>query len=84
MEAPVANIPTELEDRAEYAWESLLAIADAAGGDWPKLAREDAKVPSKEAAVSDGQQSEEIRLMVDIAAVHDGMPHVSFLSTRSC
>ncbi|WP_410922042.1 DUF3631 domain-containing protein [Pseudomonas aeruginosa] len=34
--------PTEIEglnDRANDAWEPLLAIAAAAGGDWPRLAR---------------------------------------------
>jgi Protein of unknown function (DUF3631) len=33
-------IPEGLTDRQEDFWEPLLAIADAAGGDWPKLARE--------------------------------------------
>lgn len=77
----VTDMPTELEDRAEDAWEPLIAIADAAGGDWPKLARDAAIVLSKEAAESDGQQSEEIRLLVDIAAIFNGMAQVSFLST---
>ena len=34
------EIPESLNDRAKDNWESLLAIADIAGGDWPKLARE--------------------------------------------
>jgi putative DNA primase/helicase len=32
--------PLELNDRAADIWEPLLALADLAGGDWPKLARE--------------------------------------------
>ena len=32
-------LPEELNDRAQDNWEPLLAIADLAGGDWPKLAR---------------------------------------------
>lgn len=36
----VPNLPEELSDRAGDAWESLLAIADRAGGDWPHRARE--------------------------------------------
>jgi hypothetical protein len=34
------DLPRELDDRAAEAWEPLLAIADMAGGEWPKRARE--------------------------------------------
>ena len=33
------DIPHQLGDRSADAWEPLLAIADAAGGDWPARAR---------------------------------------------
>jgi hypothetical protein len=33
------NIPDDLGDRAADGWEGLLAIAEAAGDDWPKRAR---------------------------------------------
>jgi len=33
------SLPDELSDRAQDAWEPLLAIADTAGGDWPAQAR---------------------------------------------
>ncbi len=33
-------MPPGLRDRVEDIWESLLAIADMAGGDWPKRARD--------------------------------------------
>jgi hypothetical protein len=33
------ELPDELHDRQQDIWEPLLAIADAAGGDWPKWAR---------------------------------------------
>ena len=33
-------LPVELNDRAQDNWEPLLAIADHAGGHWPKTARE--------------------------------------------
>jgi hypothetical protein len=33
------TMPAGVEDRAADVWESLLAVADAAGGDWPKLGR---------------------------------------------
>jgi hypothetical protein len=34
------EIPGDLNDRAAEIWEPLLAVADLAGGEWPKLARE--------------------------------------------
>lgn len=34
------DIPASLNDRAQDNWEPLLAIADVAGGEWPKLARQ--------------------------------------------
>ncbi len=33
------GLPDELDDRAQDVWEPLLAIADLAGGNWPRLAR---------------------------------------------
>lgn len=36
------HLPDALNDRAQDNWEPLLAIADCAGGDWPKLARDTA------------------------------------------
>jgi len=33
------SLPEELNDRAQDNWEPLLAIADHAGGEWPKMAR---------------------------------------------
>jgi hypothetical protein len=33
------EMPDALDDRAQDGWEPLLALADAAGGDWPKRAR---------------------------------------------
>jgi len=34
------EIPAELNDRAAEIWEPLFAVADLAGGEWPKRARE--------------------------------------------
>jgi 5S rRNA maturation endonuclease (ribonuclease M5) len=39
LEAADPEIPELLSDRQADCWEALLAIADAAGGDWPKRAR---------------------------------------------
>ena len=37
------TMPEGVEDRNADVWEALLAVADAAGGDWPDRAREAAK-----------------------------------------
>jgi len=45
---PDPHIPDALNDRAADNWRPLLAIADLAGGDWPKKARDAALVLSGE------------------------------------
>ena len=55
-----------LNDRAQDNWESLLAIADAAGGKWPELARDAAKGLSSD---SDEDDSIRVLLLSDIAAI---------------
>src|SRR5579863_3668837 len=56
-----------LEDRAADTWEPLIAVADLAGRDWPRLARHAAVVMTAEhdqaAAVSD-----RIRVLADVRA----------------
>lgn len=81
LEKPVADIPEELEDRAEDAWEPLLAVAETAGGDWPDRARKAAVAMAREAAAADGQQSEEIRLLGDVRDVFADMHRVGFLAS---
>jgi hypothetical protein len=39
LESARPEVPSVLDDRAEEAWEPLLAIADLAGGTWPDRAR---------------------------------------------
>jgi putative DNA primase/helicase len=65
------QIPEELNDRAADNWEPLFAIADAAGGPWPKLAREAAKVLS--GATPDGD-SLKVELLRNIQALLTGRP----------
>jgi uncharacterized protein DUF3631 len=67
-------VPEELPDRAADSWEPLLAIADAAGGEWPARARAAALALSADDAtpVTTG-----IRLLSDIQEVfedHDHLP----------
>ena len=40
LRAAQPDIPAELNDRAGDMWFVLLAIADTAGGSWPRLVRE--------------------------------------------
>jgi hypothetical protein len=65
------TMPPGIEDRAADVWEPLLAIADAAGADWPRLAREAATALVADAA--DTPASLGVRLLTDIcAAFGDG------------
>jgi hypothetical protein len=66
MEARPA-LPAELDDRAQDAWEPLLAIADLASGDWPERARSAARQLSSFDARDD--ESAGVRLLADIRAV---------------
>ena len=69
------EIPEELDDRAADNWEPLLAIADAAGGDWPVRARRAAKVLSGDTARHE-DESLGVRLLGDVRSVfgnHDNI-----------
>jgi hypothetical protein len=69
MSAARPEMPRGIEDRAADMWEPLLAIADAAGGNWPKRARNAATElvgVAKEAEPSLG-----VRLLADLKTVFD-------------
>jgi 5S rRNA maturation endonuclease (ribonuclease M5) len=60
-------MPAGIEDRNADVWEALFAVADTAGGDWPKLAREAAV-----ALVAAGREEEPslgIRLLGDLRTI---------------
>jgi hypothetical protein len=71
FESARPDLPDELGDRAQDNWEPLLAIADAASGDWPVRARAAALI------LQDGDQerqaSEGVRLLADIHTVFDAL-----------
>jgi hypothetical protein len=50
LKAIEPDLPEGIDDRAADIWEPLIAIADAAGGDWPKAARAAAIHFTKEGA----------------------------------
>ena len=58
-----------VEDRAADTWEPLIAVADTAGGHWPRLARE--ACVAMVAGADDAQQdrSIQIRLLTDIRRI---------------
>ncbi|MEE1791415.1 DUF3631 domain-containing protein [Streptomyces sp. BE308] len=59
------EMPEGISDRPADVWEGLLAIADAAGGDWPRRARE-ACVALVEASRTNDKGSLGIRLLTDL------------------
>jgi hypothetical protein len=60
-------MPAGVVDRDADVWEPLLAIADAAGGDWPRRAREAAM--ALVAAAKERTPSLGVRLLADIRTV---------------
>jgi hypothetical protein len=58
-----------VEDRAADTWESLIAVADLAGADWPERARHAAKLLTDDAADADADNSLAIRLLADLRTI---------------
>lgn len=63
-------VPPGLHDRAADNWRPLLAIADAAGGEWPQRAREAAWVLSG-AGAEEGEGEAGTMILADVKAVFD-------------
>ncbi|MDP9337026.1 MAG: DUF3631 domain-containing protein [Actinomycetota bacterium] len=61
------EVPDVLPDRAADIWEPLLAIADAAGGNWPGRARTAAVALN--AAPDDVDESLNVRLLADVRSI---------------
>ncbi|MGW3567269.1 DUF3631 domain-containing protein [Streptomyces sp. NPDC000941] len=59
------DMPEEVTDRPADVWEPLIAVADAAGGDWPERARA-ACLELVNAAKADDKGSVGIRLLTDL------------------
>lgn len=62
------SVPEQLHDRAADAWEPLLAIADLAGGDWPKRARAAALALHEIEPSADGVGGTLLRAIAEIFA----------------
>ena len=68
------DLPDQLSDRAQDARETLLAIADLAGADWPVTARR-AAITLMENRVEEAPVG--ARLLADIAECFNGSPMLS-------
>lgn len=73
-------MPPGLNDRAEDVWESLIAVADLAGGTWPRRARRAARMLAA-AAEAEAAESLGQRLLADIRDVASTYA-TSFASSR--
>ena len=69
LRAADPQIPTALNDRAADNWRILLVIADEAGGDWPRLAREAAQALSGDGIVDDEAVSAGALILRDTRAI---------------
>ncbi|MER7579960.1 DUF3631 domain-containing protein [Kitasatospora sp. NPDC097691] len=65
------ELPEGISDRPADVWEPLIAVADAAGGQWPKRARA-ACVQLVTAAKANDKGSVGIRLLTDLRDIFDG------------
>ena len=74
------DIPDALHDRAADNWEPLLAIADLAGGRWPRLARTVAMALSG-SADDDSGHGIGVQLLADLRRFFDKNPEVASHST---
>lgn len=64
VRASAPDLPKALNDRAADCWEPLLAIADLAGGKWPKRARQAALILS--GAEAQEEEDTGVMLLADI------------------
>ena len=69
------DLPPQIDDRDADVWESLIAVADAVGGDWPRRARE-AGI-ALVAASKDLEPSLGIRLLQDMKSIMGSLEELS-------
>jgi putative DNA primase/helicase len=63
------QVPVALHDRAADCWRPLIAIAEAAGGDWPSRARDAAQALS--GVTDEADQPLPVLLLADVRTVFD-------------
>ncbi len=67
MAETIPDMPSGVDDRDADVWEPLLAVADAVGGEWPKLSR--VAAVALVALSKEGTPSLGIRVLSDIRVV---------------
>jgi putative DNA primase/helicase len=67
LKAAAPEMPAGFDNRLGDNWQLLLAIADAAGGEWPELGRRGAIAIAKALDANDASVS--VRLLADIKAI---------------
>ena len=78
------EVPLFLNDRAADNWRPLLAIADAAGEDWPERARKACKALTGAAAADGEQESTRTALLRDIRAAFSEANAAEMTSANLC
>jgi Protein of unknown function (DUF3631) len=71
-----------VEDRAADTWESLIVVADIAGGHWPQTARAACKALVDAADAADEDESLAVKLLADIRSVFADKSVSSLSSTE--
>jgi hypothetical protein len=71
-----------VEDRAADTWEPLIAIADLAGGEWPRRARLAALKLVTAESEADAEASLGMKLLGDIRDIFADLSGVSFLTSQ--
>ena len=71
-----------VEDREADTWEPLIAVADLAGGRWPKLAREACRKLTRLEAEADADDGLETLLLNDIRSVFTNAGDPEFMSSQ--
>lgn len=66
------KLPPGVEDRPAELWEGLIAIADAAGGEWPQRARDACQAMCLEPQIETASQG--VRLLRDLRTVFGDRP----------
>jgi len=71
------DVPDALDDRAADNWRPLLAIAEAAGGDWPARAR-----TAAEGLLAEPDDDDPVvRLLADTRAIFAEMPQADWIGS---
>src|SRR5262245_66363037 len=73
------EMPSGTEDRNADVWEALLAIADAAGGDWPERAR--VAAVALVAAAAEREPSLGIKLVADLRDIFGSAEQMTTVAT---